>query len=280
MRKYALVILNREDKIVDRFNLDFVASPTGNGFELNLYTISSDIEDLISKVVQKKLQIKFTIYQTDYAYQRANILANWIQKYSIPKYQMALEYDDRYVVKYCTGRVTTLTKTELDEFKMLAQQLIFTQTTPFFIKKENTITIQVSSSGKSYPYSYPYSYGSSVVRNNEINNQYILDVPLIITIDGAIDSPTIDLLDENGNSYNRVNFNVSIKEGEQLIINSAQRKIYKIDESGNEIDYSNEPNPMYDKFLRATSGKSTLSINTSEALNGFRLIGGWRQYTL
>lgn len=281
MRRYALVIFDKFDKIVDRYNLDIITNPTGNGFKLNLSTISSDIEDIITKVVQAKNTIKFTINQVNNSYQKSNILSNWIQKYSTANYQMALEYNDGQIVRYCEGRVTSLTKTEKDEYRNLAQDLEFTQTTPYFIKQENTITIQVSSFGKKYPYKYAYSYGSNIVENNEIDNPYILDIPLILTIDGAIDNPTIDLLDENGDRYSRVQFNnVTIDQGEQLIINSAQRKIYKISESGAETDFIPEVNPQFDTFLRAKSGKTTIIVNTYDSGDGFKLTGGWRQYSL
>lgn len=281
MRKYALVILNNEDKIIDRFNLDFVMNPTGNGFELELSVISSDIKDIITKVRQKKNNIKFTVLQNETAYVRANILASWIQKYSPASYTMALEYNDGYVIKYCEGRVTALTKTELDEFKTLPQEFVFTQSTPYFVKRENVITIQVSSIGKSYPYTYPYSYGAYKVENNEITNPYILDIPIIITIDGAITNPTIDLLDENGNSYNRIRFDgITINQGEQLIINSAQMKIYKVLADGCQTDYAPETDPRYDKYLWAKSGTSKININTTDSAEGFKLTGGWRQYTL
>lgn len=280
MRKYALVVLDRQDKIIDRFNLDIITNPTGNGFKLNLSTISSDIEDIITKVVQAKNIIKFTIQQHNNSYSKSNILASWIQKYSTAQYKMALEYNDNNVIRYCEGKVVSLTKTEKDEYNTLAQDLEFQQTTPYFIKRENTITIQVSSVGKKYPYTYPYSYGSNLVVNNLIENPYILDVPLIITIEGAIDNPTIDLLDEEGNSYNRVKFSdFTLLTGEQLVINSAQRKIYKVS-NGVEIDFRPEVDPQYDTFLRAVNGKSTISINQNDASEGFKLTGGWRQYTL
>ena len=281
MRKYALVILNSIDKIIDRYNLDIITNPSGNGFKLNLSTISSDIEDIITKVVQQKSIIKFTINQHQNSYLKANSLASWIQKYSVAKYTMALEYDDGNIIKYCEGKVTNLGKTEMDEFKNLAQDFEFTQTTPFFVKRENLITIQVSNVGKSYPFKYPYNYGANIVENNEIDNPYILDVPLIVTINGAIGNPNISLLDENGNSYNRVRFSdLNLLKGEQLVINSAQRKIIKIFEDGTEEDYAPEVDANYDTFLRAKTGLSFLSINTEETLEGFKLTGGWRQYTL
>lgn len=280
MRKYALVVLDKQDKIVDRYNLDIVTNPTGNGFKLNLSKISSDIEDIITKVVQQKNIIKFTIYQRTHSYAKSNILASWIQKYSTANYKMALEYDDGNIIRYCEGKVISLGKTEKDDFGGLAQDLQFEQTSPYFVKRENTITIQVSSEGKKYPLKYPYCYGSYVMENNIIENPYISSVPLIITIDGAIDNPTIELLDANGESYNKVKFSgESILTGEQLVINSAQRKIYKIS-NGVEIDFRPQVDPQYDTFLRAVSGTSSLSINTNDAADGFRLIGGWREYIL
>lgn len=280
IRKYALVILDKQDKIIDRYNLDLVTAPTDNGFSLDLSTISSDIEDIITKVVQKKQVITMNVIQYQNAYNKTNILANWIQKYSTAQYRMCLEYNDTTQIRYCEGKVTSLTKGEKDEFGEIIQKLSFQMTTPYFIKQEKTINIQVSSVGKKYPYTYPYSYGANKIENNEINNVYILDIPLIITIDGAISTPTISLIDNNNETYNTVKFpDFTLAVGEQLVINSAQRKIYKI-VNGIETDMSAETDPSYDTFLRAKNGISRIIVNTADAGNGFKLTGGWRQYTL
>lgn len=281
IREYALVVMNNQDQIIDRYNLDLVTAPTGNGFQLELSTIATDIEDVITKVVQKKPTINMTVHLVKNGYSQSNILTNWIQKYSTADSKMFLEYNDTVITKYCGGKVTSLTKTEKDEYKDLAQDLTFTMSTPFFIKRENTITIQVASIGKKYAFKYPYSYGKNVVENNEIDNPYILDVPVIITIDGAIDNPTIDLLNENGDRYSRVQFDgITIAEGESLIINSAQKKIYKINTDGSETDFRPEVNPEFDTYLLAHRGTTTISINTNDTSTGFKLTGSWRQYTL
>ena len=281
IRGYALVVMNNQDEIIDRYNLELITAPTGNGFQLELSTISSDIEDIITKVVQKKATINMTVHQVTNGYLQSNVLTSWIQKYSTADANMFLEYNDTSVIKYCGGKVTSLTKTEKDEYKDLAQDLTFTMTTPFFVKRENTITIQVSSVGKKYPFKYPYSYGKNIVENNQIENPYILDVPLIITIDGAIDNPTIDLFDENGNRYSRVEFDgITIAEGETLIINSAQKKIYKINLDDTETDYRPEVSPEFDTYLLAHRGVTTILINSNDAGTGFKLTGSWRQYTL
>ena len=281
IRSYALVVLDNRDKIIDRLDLPLTTNPTENGFKLSLSTVSSDIEDIITKVVQQKPVIKFNVIQYQNPYVKASVLTNWVQKYSKTAHRMALEYNDTLQVKYCEGKVTSLSKTEKDEYGVLTQVLEFTPVTPYFVRQENTIRIQYSTTGKSYPYKYPYSYGTSLVENNRIDNPYILDIPIIITIAGAIDNPTVDLLDEKGESYARIRFSdMTLMQGEQLIINSAQRKIYKLDKSGSEIDYTPEVDPRYDTFLRAQSGVSTISVNVADSGDGFSLTGGWRQYTL
>lgn len=280
IRKYALVILDKQDKIIDRYNLDLITEPSDNGFALNLSTISSDIEDIITKVVQKKQVITMNVIQYLNAYNKTNILANWIQKYSTAQYRMCLEYNDTTQTRYCEGKVTGLTKGEKDEYGEIVQKLSFTMTTPYFVKQEQSINIQASSVGKKYSYAYPYSYGSSKVENNEINNVYILDIPLIITIEGAISNPTISLIDENNEIYNTVKFsNFILSQNEQLVINSAQRKIYKV-VNGIETDMSSETDPSYDTFLRAKNGISKITVNIADVSTGFKLTGGWRQYTL
>lgn len=280
MRKFALVILDDLDKVIDRYNLDLVTQPQGLGFTLNVSFLSGDIRDVITKVSQAKNRIKFTINQYQRSYSKANSLALWVQKYSKPEYIMALEYDDGNIVRYCEGRVVSLGKTEIDTFRNLPQEFEFLQTTPFFVKRENTIVIQTSATGKSYPFKYPYAYGRYELVNNDIDNVYLLDIPLVVTIYGAIDNPTLSLVDEDNEPYKTVAFNETLHENERIIINSAQNKIWKIDANGVKTDYSPEVDPSYNTFLLAKGGHSKLTINSQLASTGFRLVGGWREYRL
>lgn len=281
IRAYALVILDKQDKIIDRFNLPLVTNPTENGFKLSLSKISSDIEDIITKVVQQKTVKKFNVIQYQNSYEKSSVLSNWIQKYSKTDFRMALEYNDTNLIKYCEGKVTSLDKTEKDEYGVLTQAMEFTPVTPYFLKQENTLIWKSSSLGKKYPYKYPYTYGTSTVENNEVDNPYLYDIPVIITLTGPIEHPAVSLADENDESYAKVSFpNIDLAQGEKLVINSAQRKIYKIATNGTETDYVPEVDPQFDTFLRARSGISKLIVNTPDAGIGFSLVGGWRQYVL
>lgn len=281
IRAYALVILDRQDKIIDRFNLPLVTNPTENGFKLSLSKISSDIEDIITKVVQQKTVKKFNVIQYQNSYEKSSVLSNWIQKYSKTDFRMALEYNDTNLLKYCEGKVTSLDKTEKDEYGVLTQAMEFTPVTPYFLKQENALMLKSSSVGKKYPYKYPYMYGTSTVENNEVDNPYLYDIPVIVTLTGPIEHPAVSLVDENDESYAKVSFpNIDLAQGEKLVINSAQRKIYKIATNGTETDYVPEVDPQFDTFLRARSGISKLIVNTLDAGIGFSLVGGWRQYVL
>jgi len=279
MRKVAFVVFNIDNSIIDRFNLDLITDISGVGFKLQLSTIDGDIESIVTKVVQDKQEIKFKIHFVNRAYEKSTVLEQWLEKYSTTSKRMALEYTDGVRRRYTEGKVISLSKTEKDEYGQLVRDCSFKPLTPFFSNIENVIKIKVAAIGKSYPYRYPYSYGKNVVENNEINNPYILDIPVTVKITGGLYEPTILLLDENDTEYSRIKFaGLTLAEGQYLIINSAERKIWFY--NGEETqDYTAETDPSYDTFLRAKSGKSTISINLSTSDTG-ELTGSWRQYGL
>ena len=279
MRKVAFVVFDIDNSIIDRFNLDLITDINGVGFKLKLSTIDGDIESIVTKVVQDKQEVKFKIHFVNRAYEKSTVLEQWIEKYSTTSKRMALEYTDGVRRRYTEGKVISLSKTEKDEYNQLVRECAFKPLTPFFSNIENTIKIKVAAVGKSYPYRYPYSYGKNVVENNEINNPYILDVPVTVKITGGLYEPTILLLDENDTEYSRIKFTgLTLSEGQYLIINSAERKIWFF--NGVELqDYTAETDPSYDTFLRAKSGKSKISINLNTSDTG-ELTGSWRQYGL
>lgn len=279
MRKVSFVVFDIDNSIIDRFNLDLITDINGVGFKLKLSTIDGDIESIVTKVVQDKQEVKFKIHFVNRAYEKSTVLEQWLEKYSTISKRMALEYTDGVRRRYTEGKVISLSKTEKDEYGQLIREVTFKPLTPFFSHIENVIKIKVAAVGKSYPYRYPYSYGKNVVENNEINNPYILDVPVTVTITGSIYEPTILLLDEDNIEYSRIKFTgLTLSEGQYLIINSAERKIWFF--NGTELqDYTAETDPSYDTFLRAKSGKSKISINLQPTDTG-ELTGSWRQYGL
>lgn len=266
-----------QDQIADRYNLDFVTDPQGLGYKLDMAVLNGDTSDTITKIKQARNTITFTVNNNEMAYKKANALVLWLQGYSRPEYVMALEYDDGEIVRYCEGLATEDDRTELDAFRNLPLRFKFTQTSGFFVKRENTITIATTAVGKTYPHTYPYSYGRSEVQNNDIQNNYITKIPLIIKIEGAIANPRVELYDEQNQVYNRVQVNVILHDDDELIINSAQKKIYKIS-NGVAEDCVPDVDPQYSKFLSAKIGYSKIGFNSTGT--SAVLTGGWREYRL
>lgn len=279
MRKFAFVVFDIENSVIDRFPLDMVTDLSGLGWKLKLSTLEGDITDTVTKVAQEKQDIGLTINLIGRGYEKYTILSQWLQKYSSVNAVLALEYDDGVRARYVEGKVKELKKTEKDEFDNLSCAATFTALTPFFANIEQNITITYSSVGKSYPFKYPYCYGKNVIKNNEIDNPYIASVPVTVRIDGPISTPIVELLGENGGAYNVVSFpNLTVLTGQYLVINSAARKIWFFNGTSIE-DYSANTDPSSDTFLFAESGKSTIRLN-NDAVNNGTLTGSWRQYGL
>ena len=279
MRKFAFVVFDIDDTILARTTLDLVTDISGLGWKLKLSTVDGDVFSVLTKVTQEKQDVKLTVNFLGRAYEKYSILSNWLQRYASAENHLALEYDDGLQRRYVEGRVTAFPKTEKDEFQNLACAVTFKPLSPFFTIIEKHIRISVAAVGKSYPYSYPYAYGKTMNENNEIDNPYLSDVPIIVKLEGAISTPRISLVGEDGAQYNTVSFSeLNLEEGQYLLINSAQRKIYYFD--GNELqDFTAETDPSDDTFLMAASGKSVVSVNLLTGDSGV-LTGRWRQYSL
>lgn len=283
MRKFAFVVFDADNTILERFPLDKVTAPSGLGWKIKLTKLEGDVVDTITKVAQEKQTVKLTINFIDRAYERYNILSQWLQKYSRVDEHIALEYDDGTQARYVEGKVTEFSKAEKDEYGRLSCSVNFTPLTPFFVNIERKITITISSKGKSYPFKYPYCYGKNKVENDEINNPYIAPVPVTVTIHGSVSNPRVALVvdEENkDNAYCSVSFpDITLHDGQSIIINSARRKIYFNDGSGNLVDYSAKTDPTEDTFLFAESGISRISIKFDPSDTG-SFAGSWRQYGL
>ena len=279
MRSFAFVAFDLDNSITYRLRLDYVTDIKVLGWKLKLSNLEGDVSDVITKVVQEKQTVGLTINLIGRGYEKFLILTQWLQKYSFADKRLALEYNDGVKIRYSEGKVTDVQKTEIDRYNNLSCSAKFTPTTPFFSNIENIIRISYSSKGKFYPFKYPYCYGRNVVENNEIDNPYIAEVPITITIYGSITNPTVSLLNDNEEEYCTVRFkDFTMTDGQYLIINSVTKKIWFFD--GNELkDWTANTDPAEDTFLLARSGKSKISVNLEASDTGY-LVGSWRQYTL
>lgn len=283
IRKFALVIVDDFDREVDRFGLDFADTPRNLGFELEFTTLESRLTTYFTSAREKKLATTLNLnFIRPNAYEKANAFKRFIQKYT--NQRMIFEYNDTTSeIKNWEGKIQRFGQDELNEYKTLVCPISFLPGTPKYIRKDNVITVRPATKGKSYPFKYPYAYGRNTVENNIINNEYFDEIPLRVTIFGAMNNPQISLQDVTTNEiYSTVRFeNLYVAEGEELIIDAINSKVL-IKRNGvisSAYDYLSKDASL-DSFLyvkaNATS-KVIIALNPSES--GY-LKASYRQYTL
>lgn len=230
IRQFSLVELNNRDGIVDRFNLDLVNDPKGLGFTLDVTTIVTNILEIPIHVRQKLGNVTFNVnYAYGREYARADALRAWIMRKT--RKRIALEWTTPVDRRYASCIITEFSFSEINQQKVLAIPLIIKQLSPFFRIRENIINIYPSQTGKEYPFTYPYTYGVGIVSNNTIENQYIEEIPLIVTLYGEMTAPSVSIAEQGqSNPYRTVQFSgLSLSKGWYITINA----VGDIDERGN-----------------------------------------------
>lgn len=284
IRKFAIVIINDWDVELDRFNLDYAEAPKNLGFEFEFTTLEMALTTVFTSAKEKKLATTLNInFLPPYAYARVNAFKSFVQKYL--SYRMVFEYYDTQEVKRWEGKIQKLGQEELTEWGGLVCPIAFLPGTPKYIQKNNTIRIQRSSEGKSYPYKYPFTYGYQTIENNLIDNTYFDDIPLRVTLHGALstESLQVSLQDTITNEvYSIVRFkDLSLSEGSSLIIDAVNSKVVieRLGTIQSVYDYL-EKSSNLDSFLHARKNTiSKLIFNPSLNDTGY-LTASYRQYTL
>lgn len=285
IRKFALVIIDEFDKEIDRFPIDYADAPKNLGFELEFTTLESRLTTHFTSVREKRVSPTFNInFLPPNAYAKANAFKHFVQTHMNDR--MVFEYDDTTEVKNWEGKVQKFGQEELLDWGGLVCPVSFLPATPKYLRRDNTIRIQMSSVGKSYPFKYPYSYGKTFIENNVINNEYFDEIPLRVYLYGKVSNPQISLTetlsDGTVNPYSSVRFdNLIIEEGEHLVIDAIQSKIllYRDGKYTSAYDYVGKQANL-DAFLYAKGSTiSTVNIRLTSQDTGY-LKASYRQYTL
>ena len=62
IRKFALVVLDKSDRIIDRYDFDVVTNISGLGYKLKLSTIDTDVENYVTKNCSREKTIEYDSY--------------------------------------------------------------------------------------------------------------------------------------------------------------------------------------------------------------------------
>lgn len=282
IRTFALVAVDSFDKEIERFSLDYAELPKNLGFEIEFTTLESRLTTYFTSAREKKMPITLNLnFLPPNAYSKVQSFRRFVQKYI--NQRMIFEYNDTVEVKNWEGKVQKLSQEELTDWGGLVCPISFLPGTPKYIKKDNVITIQHTSVGKSYPFKYPYSYGVNKVENNIIDNTYFDEIPLRVILYGAMNNPQVTLQDATtGEPYSTVRFNeLYVNEGEHLVIDAIQSKVllYRDGKYISAYDYIDKSASL-DSFLFAKAGVVSKVVTSLSLTESGYLKASYRQYTL
>lgn len=143
-------------------------------------------------------------------------------------------------------------------------------------KKDKKIVLELSRYGEPliYPYYYPYTYGGSNNLAVDIDNEGNLPTSCTIRVDAVTDTPFIRIL-QNGEILDQAKYNLIVKEGCYLIIDSSpdnqEASLYtKVgdDYVREDVYYIGERDYTYSNFITIPSGKSTIVFSAINASFG------------
>ena len=95
--------------------------------------------------------------------------------------------------KYCFVRVKSISKTQL-EAGVITSSLVLDKLSLWLSKESLTIRVNEDDNGKVFPFKYPYTYQATYNGTISITNNGETKAPLNITIYGAVNNPTIEIL--------------------------------------------------------------------------------------
>lgn len=284
IRRFALVVIDDFEKELDRFSLDYADTPKNLGFEMQFTTLESRLTTYFTSAREKRLPTSLNInFVPPNAYAKANAFKHFVQIHMNDR--MVFEYYDTTETKSWEGKIQKFGQEELQDWGGLICPISFVPATPKYIRRDNVIRIQQSSTGKFYPFKYPYSYGKAQIENNLIYNDYFDEIPLKVYVYGKITNPQIALVENvDGKSvqYTSVRFdNLIIEENEHLLIDAIQSKIllWRDGRYISAYDYVSKQADL-DTFLYAKGNSvSKVVIQLDPQETGY-LVASYRQYTL
>lgn len=288
---------------------DFVQNVSGFGFKQTLEVVEGDtVDSLISQKVDKNSVNMEIVFKGADAYEKLYRFNAFFGRYAdYDRYITRFSYipSDRLDVDKDSGldQETLDKRTEADksdyfrryiEFVMTAgeptqrsgqvvtEKITLRPLTPWY--EEVFAEFQITSeqnTGKIYPYGYPYRYGGGAYDSaNYINNDYLKDIPLKITIKGPTsDYPYVALysVSDDGESteeYAKVMFPTqrALTSGQRIVIDAFTSRVYMVTEktraNGSKREVTTDryfaTSKYYQSFLFAKQGKTKVSSN----LNG------------
>lgn len=137
-----------------------------------------------------------------------------------------------------------------NDFTIVSSNPFWTQETTYTFKSSEI----KSSNNKRYPYKYPYRYANGLT-NTSLTNSHFVDCNFKLLIYGRCINPTVII---GGNIYK---VHTLIEEGERLEIDSKNKTVVKVRNSGYIENLFNSRDKVSDVFRKIKTGVNSVNWN-------------------
>ena len=237
MRKFYL-----ENERGERINLNtpehFLENPSGLGFNDSITTLQSGHFFKTTNQTPKQTAFTGTVSFVRDPYENYKKFVDWV--YS--SLQLTLIYAVSVVEYSRYVKIEYLEKTEITSGKLSCMFSMLYLTSWFTKQKITGIFTNETVQNKKYNYKYGYTY--TQFSANSIANIYLdahVDGYIDFVANGALVSPSLELISENGETIGKMELDANISTGEQLYYSSMPTEcyLYKKQADGTMVDLKN-----------------------------------------
>lgn len=224
------------------YTWDFSTTNRPNG-------MGGSVSAFAHKPLQKKIKVSTVAHSLDELHDIRNRFHAITEPDIINNEEGKLFVGDQYVSCFIVG-------VSVDEYIIRSSLAIVSMdvliTKPFWCTETTSVfNIDTSRSqdatAKKFPYRFPYRYSTGYA-NVKLNNTHYTECPMIISIYGPVQNPSIQIA---GNTYN---VGVQVATGSRLVIDQTKHTIDIVNSVGQKTSVFNQRNKQFDIFKPLPSG--------------------------
>lgn len=138
-----------------------------------------------------------------------------------------------YIVPYKSGvkeylkdiQIKELSKTEIQENGVMSESIIFDCLSLWYEENKTVYTITAQESEIRWDFRWDSTFGDYSARNLKFINQGHIEAPILVSIDGQVQNPKLELYIED-ELYQTVAINTTINQYEKLLYSSKENDFY------------------------------------------------------
>ena len=255
IRQFYLVNEIGQTYFFDYRNATLISDITDLGFSKNNTYLKYDDDYSLVKTENPQGILQFKVVFLN-GYSGYNSFLNFY-KNSSGELRLFYKYDEN--PKFCYVRIKSLTKTQL-EAGALNCSLTLDKLSLWILRESVTIRVDEDLNGKVFPFTYPFIYSSTFNGTMTITNNGETKAPLIVSIYGAVNEPTIEIY-KNDTLISKLRLLVSSEDCEIEVSAEPKNQYMIMKEEGKESNIYQFQDFTCDNFLFLDKGSYQIKFS-------------------